>query len=456
MRDVTMRRLCASLLAIMLSVLAVLASAAEPTPAARWNQALLDAVKTTRASDVVTARALAIVHTAMFDAWACYDDKAIPTQLPVAWRRPAAERNAANKQTAISYAAYGALLDLFPSRQAALAETLRALGYDPAVGTTAALDSPANVGALAARHVVEARRHDGANQKGDWRDGVYSDWTNWRPVNPPDKLVDPRRFQPPSSLDAQGQRQVRNFGTAHFALVRPFALETPWEFRPQDAPITTGSDVEARRLGREILDVRAKLDDVQKATAEVWALDAGTETPPGYWAKLAQHVALRRNHGLDDDVRMFFALGTVMLDAAVATMDAKVAWNGARPEPLIAHYFADAAFKPYLATSASPEQVSGHSSFGAAGATVLALFTGSTALGYQVVVPANSLKGDRGPAQDLTLRWDTLDDAADAAGWSRVYGGIHFTTGDRFGRALGAAVARKAWHKAQSYFGSAS
>jgi hypothetical protein len=152
-------------------------------------------------------------------------------------------------------------------------------------------------------------------------------------------------------------------------------------------------------------------------------------------------------------------------------MDAKVAWNGARPEAFIHHYFAGEtvqawngagvgtqaikgeAFKPYLATSSSPEQVSGHSSFGAAGATVIKLFTGSDALGYQVVVPAGSLKNDRGPAQPLTLRWETLDAAADSAGWSRVYGGIHFTTGDRFGRELGAAVARKAWHKAQAHFG---
>jgi hypothetical protein len=451
MQDATMRRVCAGLLAILLCCFAVLAVAAEPTTAARLNQALLDAVKATRASDVVTARALAIVHTAMFDAWACYDDTAIPTHLPASWRRPAAERTAANKEAAIVHAAVAALSDLFPARRQEFLAGLR--GQDQAPNGPPDPTSPAGIGALAARHVVEARRHDGANQTGDLRDGAYSDWTGWRPVNPPDRLVDPRRFQPPSSVDAQGQRQVRNFGTAHFALVRPFALETPWEFRPPDAPISTGSDDEAKRLGREILDINAKLDDVQRATAELWALDAGTETPPGYWAKLAQHIAVRRNHGLDDDVKMFFALGTAMLDAAVATMDAKVAWNGARPEPLIRHYFADAAFKPYLATSASPEQVSGHSSFGAAGATVLTLFTGSNALGFTVVVPANSLKGARGPAQDVTLRWDTVDDAADAAGWSRVYGGIHFTTGDRFGRVLGAAVARKAWHKAHAHFG---
>lgn len=221
-----------------------------------------------------------------------------------------------------------------------------------------------------------------------------------------------------------------------------------------------------------MIDVSAGLDDTKKAIAEVWALDAGSETPPGYWAKLAQHVAAQRHHGFDDDVKLFFALGNTMLDAAIATIDAKVAWNGARPEAFVRFYFAGEtvqawngsgvgvqavkgeAFKPYLATSASPEHVSGHSSFGTAGATLLKLFTGVDTLGYTVAVPTGSFKNDRGPAQEIELTWDTVDAAADAAGWSRVYGGIHFPTGDRSGRELGAHVARKAWEKARRYFGT--
>src|SRR6266704_2740190 len=102
-----------------------------------------------------------------------------------------------------------------------------------------------------ARPVLYVRHRDGANQLGDLRDGAYSDWTRWRPANPPDKLLEPRRFQPPSSVNAQGQTQVRNFGAAHFAYVKTFALDTPWEFRPASAPVETGSDAEARRIAEE-------------------------------------------------------------------------------------------------------------------------------------------------------------------------------------------------------------
>src|SRR5258706_9852972 len=179
-----MRRLRATLLAILLSLMAVPALA-EPTVAARWNQALLDAVKATRASDVVTARALAIVHTAMFDAWACFDDRAIPTHLPASWRRPASERTAANKQAALSHAAFGALLDLFPSRQAQLAETMRQAGQDPAAKITTETTGPAWLRAFAALARARARPDDGGQPEGGLRGGAQS------------RLSTPRAGQPP-------------------------------------------------------------------------------------------------------------------------------------------------------------------------------------------------------------------------------------------------------------------
>jgi hypothetical protein len=443
---------------------------AEESVAVKWNRVLLEAVKATRTSDVATARALAIVHTAMFDAWACFDEKALSTQTGAIWRRPPAERTLANKARATSYAAYRTLVDLFPSQRDRLTQALRTVGYDPD-DISADPTTPIGLGTVAGDRILYGRHKDGANQLGDLREGAYSDWTHWQPLNPPQKLIDARRFQPPTSVDAQGRIQVRNFGAAHFALVRTFAMDTPWEFRPQVGPVQTGTDAEAKRIGEETIRISANLNDVHKAIAEFWALDTGTETPPGFWSKLAQFVARKRGHGLDDDVKLFFALSNTMLDTAVATLDCKVAWNGARPEPFIRHYFRGEKiqswggkghgtqtirgedFLPYLPTSASPEHVSGHSTFGAAGAMLLRLFTGSDALGYEAVFPANGLKNDSGPAEELRFRWNTFSEAADSAGWSRVYGGIHFTSGDRYGRELGDNVGKKAWRRAQMYFG---
>jgi len=51
----------------------------------------------------------------------------------------------------------------------------------------------------------------------------------------------------------------------------------------------------------------------------------------------------------------------------------------------------------------------------------------------------------------VTLRWATFSEAANQAGMSRRYGGIHFEQGDLDGRAAGRLVARLAWAKAQTY-----
>jgi hypothetical protein len=55
------------------------------------------------------------------------------------------------------------------------------------------------------------------------------------------------------------------------------------------------------------------------------------------------------------------------------------------------------------------------------------------------------------PARDLTLSWPTFSDAANEAGLSRRYGGIHFEQGDLDARATGRIAARLAWQKAREY-----
>src|SRR5215217_9151185 len=82
-----------------------------------WNQRVLDAIAATETGPTIAARALAVVHTAIYDAWAAYDPVAVPTMANGNQRQPAAERTPANKNKAVSFAASAALVDLFPARQ---------------------------------------------------------------------------------------------------------------------------------------------------------------------------------------------------------------------------------------------------------------------------------------------------------------------------------------------------
>jgi hypothetical protein len=169
-----------------------------------WNQQLLATIAETRTGPTIAARALAVVHTAVYDAWAAYDPVAVDTRLRLRanpeLRQPTAERTLDNKNRAVSFAAYAALVDLFPARQAIYAgHIVNDLGYAVDGSDT----SPAaTVGSNAAQAVLGFRHRDGANQLGDEPGGTpgvpYSDYTGYAPSpkNTWDKVGDPDRWQP--------------------------------------------------------------------------------------------------------------------------------------------------------------------------------------------------------------------------------------------------------------------
>src|SRR5262245_18066222 len=95
--------------------IAVLAPASSSTAVAagdnvalQWNAALLQAVRSTRTAPMISARALAVTHTCMYDAWAAYDESAIGVHWSSSLRRPPDEWTEENKAEAVSFAAHAA------------------------------------------------------------------------------------------------------------------------------------------------------------------------------------------------------------------------------------------------------------------------------------------------------------------------------------------------------------
>jgi hypothetical protein len=440
------------------------------TAAVAWNQAALQAVRQTRMGPPLVARALHVLHASMYDAWAAHDDLAFGSRTGDQLRRPPADRTQAAKREAASFAAHLALSDLFPTETTAFAKLMSDLGYDPAaVGPPG---SPAAVGVQAARAVLAFRHGDGANQLGDLGPeprglaAAYEDWTGYRPANPLARLLDPNRWQPQPTSDGLGQR----FLGPHWGLVVPFALKAGWELRPAGPRRHPGRSYLFQ--AEEVLADSAGLTDEHKAIAEYWADGPGSETPPGHWCLLAQDVSARDGHDLDQDVKLFFALTAALLDASIACWDAKRAYDSARPITAIRFLFAGRevlawagpglgtrrirgeTWRTYIATPPFGEHPSGHSTFSAAAAAVLARFTGSDRFGASVIIPAGSSRVEPGitPAADVVLSWPTFTDAANQAGRSRRYGGIHFREGDLVGRALGTRVGVRAWEAATELF----
>jgi len=229
---------------IFLWATCLLSMTAGATIVSDWNNTALAEVRVAKFGPPIVARALAIAHTCMYDAWAPYDQYAIGAVVRSVVRRPAIERTDANKAEAISFAAYRCLLNLFPDGATRLNSAMQAHGYDP-LDVSTDVTTPQGIGNFVASAVIANRRNDGSNQYGDLAPGAYSDYTGYAPVNSPmafcqpqtagpcpPNIADPYRWQP--LISSSGVTQVA-IGP-HWEKVKPFALKSASQYDATTPP----------------------------------------------------------------------------------------------------------------------------------------------------------------------------------------------------------------------------
>ena len=332
------------------------AAASAANVVVRWNDAFLEAVRQSKLGPPMVARALAVAHTCIYDAWAAYDRTAVGTRFGGRLRRPPRERRYANKAEALSYAAYRAGADLFPAQARLFDALMEQLGFDPGVRAAEAR-TPAGIGNLAAAAVLSFRHGDGANQVGDAPGapaGVpYADYTGFVAANEPmdtrgpldPKTVhDPSAWQPLTYVDASGRLVTPGFVGAQWQRVRPFAMASSRELRSPNGPARYGTAV-FERQARELVEISANLTDRQKMIAEYWADGPHSELPPGPWNLFAQQVVARdcgrsMEHELDRAVRLFLALTNAVFDAGCCAWDNKRAYASVRPITAVRYLYA--------------------------------------------------------------------------------------------------------------------
>ena len=430
-----------------------MASAALPAPndVVVWNQALCEAVKSSKLGPPATARAIALVHTAMYDAWCCFSPQKTPIT-PSPAERKNSECTEANRRNAVNCAAYRMMVNLFPERELQLTMTLYSLGYTRHSSNEA---NSEGMGVKCAEILAAARIGDGSNQAAS-----YSDTTAYTTPNSVDVVKDPSVWQPLKFSNGA----IPGYLYPHWGEVKPFSLEKGSSLRPP-APPKYGSPEYVKEMV-EVIDLTARLDDRQKVIAEYWAGGPGTVQPPGMWCEIAAFISKRDKHTLDQDVVMFAMLGNALMDAGIACWDAKRAYNTSRPITAVRNLYRSqkvygwrrvgeprtkilgADWLPYqplsFVTPPFPEYVSGHSTFSAAAAEVLRQFTGSDKLGMSTVFKAGTSHTDvKTPAKDVVLTWPTLTSAAEEAGYSRLLGGIHFRSANLEGQKLGTEIGKR-------------
>jgi hypothetical protein len=427
------------------------------------------------ARPTIISRTLAIWATAMYDAWAAYDERAVGSRLGGQLRRPPEEHTLENKKTAISYASYHALVFVYPESREYLAGEMTKLGYDPNLVSNDPT-KPEGVGYLAARAVIDYRQRDGANQLGDEAGGdgaPYADYTYYKPVNPPDKILDPDRWQPIPFTRADGTKFVVGFLTPHWYRVKPFALERSDQFRPEPPPTTVHNNEQLKKEVDEVLAYNASLTNEQKAIVEFMRDGPRSTGQSGHWLRFAQDVSRRDRHTLDEDVKLYFVIANVAFDAFISCWETKRFYDSSRPWTLVRYYYkgqkvkgwagpeggvkwvAAEEWSPYspaiFVTPPFPGYTSGHATVSGACAKMLELYTGSDEYGF-IEQRRHCELTESSPGEMIKLELPTWSATAEMAALSRCLGGYHIATDNNVGLRVGREIAVWSWPTYKAYF----
>jgi PAP2 superfamily len=392
-----------------IAVLGLVAAGSRADVVTEWNSAALDAIKADRTAPPKAARALAILHAAIYDAVNGI------TQTRESYFVTDKPAGVASVEAAASAAAHRVLVALYAGRQTVFDEMFT-------LSVAALPDGPSKRAGLAwgkavAEAILELRSGDG------WDTVVSYTPTpgagNWEPT-------------PPAFAAAL---------LPQWALVTPFAMVSGSQFRPVAPPALDSarwaSDYNVTKdLGSVTSTTRtAEQTDI----ARFWADGAGTVTPPGHWNVIARDVGEQRGTTLEENARLFALLNFAEADAGIVSWDCKYQFEFWRPVTAIVNgdldgnpaTEKDAGWTPLLVTPPFPEYTSGHSTFSAAAAAVLAGFFGSDDVAF-------STESDDMPG--VVRSFSSFSGAAQEAGISRIYGGIHFLSANEAGLASGAAL----------------
>ncbi len=421
------RQIC--ILGLLLAGLCRPVCAGALNPIEFWNQELLQGIRNDLMSPTQSAYDIAIIDNAMFNAVDVASGLPLTTLgyagPAVMGADAAAAAFQAGRQTALSLFTSVASQTTLGADAAAYGAMF---GYNsPAPGSAIAVGEAvgnATAVALLARAATDGSQSVMAVDTGSLTPGL------WRPT-PPDH--------------APGV-------TPDWGAVTPFVLSSGSEFRAPPPPAIGSAAYNDALLQVQCMGGTTAPDTAtcgayavtpaQQAantdTALFWSNDAnGTYKPPGQWIQATLGIAttLATPLSLLEDARLFALVATAMGDSAVAQWDTKYFYNVWRPvsavndptnpndDPVTMWYPAlntatsDQLLPDLHVTPAFPSYASGHSTFGAAVATVLADFFGTDHFTFTVASDSTT----------ETRTFTSFSAAADESGLSRIYGGVHFS-----------------------------
>ena len=443
---------------------------ADPRLVSEWSRALYGAIRAERLSPPVASRLMVYASSALYSGLAVGNDKMRPltTVLNGFPEMPAARSGDSYDGTIAALAAERVVFDSL--LREALPTTRSSLGRltDSLESARAAMiapelrDSSHAVGTRIGQALVAWSRSDGFDSTRGRpftpRKGVGL-WVNDAPatiyasqnLSGATEFVatgNPANILQPGAASDRGmilnRPKARNAtlppvnmagaSEPYWMEVRPFALKT-WDECPLTPPPTFSTDTSSEffKGAKEVFDARPKGPGDPTTIALYWADNAGESgTPVGHWISIASQLVSQRGLDAGTAARIMVQVAVAQADAFISSWGYKYQYSLIRPRTYI-RLAMDSTWEPLIPTPPFPEYPSGHSTQSSAAATVLADVLGDAAFDDSTSVYIGH----------KVRRFDSFRAAADEAGQSRVYGGIHFPFGNRGGKELGLCVGEK-------------
>ncbi|HTK20087.1 MAG TPA: vanadium-dependent haloperoxidase [Mucilaginibacter sp.] len=368
-----------------------------------WNLLTVKATKVAKYNSNLSSRIEAIEAIAVYDA--VNSIKKIGT--PYHFYAPPAKP--ASAQAAAAQAAHDVLVNYFPSQKAHIDSALTiSLGQ----ATDGPVDAGKAIGSASAADIIALRVNDGADPNITYPGPAKPGVGEYRPT-------------PAGLLPGINQQ---------WGKVKPFLLKSNTQFRPVAPPAVNSDDFKkalslVQELGSSTSTTRTT---DQTHIAQFYKQDAELTVN-----EAARVLAVQHKTSLEVNALIFVLADIAEADARIAIWDGKYNYLLWRPVTAL-NADADggvtnnyATWKPLLETPPHPSYPCGHCGTVTAGFEVLKKFFGDTNnIELHTTTPGE-------PARTIT----SLSEGEEENGWSRVYGGIHYSFEKDAAQNLGKKVA---------------
>jgi hypothetical protein len=366
-----------------------------------WNEKAVAFVTKHRMLPPQAERVVASVHVAMFDAVNSIERRYRPYRLAVTTAKDT------SKETAAAVAAGMVLAGMHPKD----AEELNSLmgTYLATIPPGAAKSEGIKVGQEIAAKIVAERKLDGADAP-----------DAYRPKTRPGVYV-------PTPITASSM----------WPNVKPFAMTSPSQFRPQPPIPLNGEEWAADYNEIKALGGRTSTKRTARQTedGQFWLI-----TGPASYYPIVRQLVVAKKMDLVDSARFMALASTAAADAYISVFDAKYHYDFWRPITAIRNADnddnpateRDATWQPIDNTPMHPEYPCAHCITSAAVAAVIEAALGSAD------IPEVTMSSPTAPG--ATHRWTNVWAYADEVSMARIYAGFHYRFSTRVGQDMGRKI----------------